>query len=152
MQPKFVQINMKNVFIVISFLLPLVGSAQNFKRCDTLRSYPFQYYSFDAKYPVSSETLKEQINKTLTPQISINGFITIRFVVNCEGKIGNFEIYEVDDFYKNTQFDKRYTSQILSFVKTLKNWKIATYQNKIYDYSTFLTFKIEHGAVTEVLP
>jgi hypothetical protein len=126
-----------------------------FKLCDSLLTDKWkpQYYSFKAKYPLSSEKLTDEVNQTLTFQPKqINGFVTIRFVVNCKGQTGNFEIYQIDNNYQNTKFEEKYIEQLLGFVKSLDGWKNAIYKDKNYDYFTYFTFKIEHGKVTEIVP
>lgn len=139
-------------------IIPVLSFAQkeSFKLCDSvlIDKWKFQYYSYDTKYPLSSEKLTEEVNKTLIyhPK-QINGFVTIRFMVNCKGQAGNFEIYQIDNSHQNTKFDEKYVEQLLIFVKALDNWKIATYNKKLkLDYYTYFTFKIEHGKVTEIVP
>lgn len=144
-------------FYVLFFVLPLLSTAQqnSYKLCDSVFTNKWKphYYSFNAKYTLSSEKLTEEVNKTLTYQSSqVNGFITIRFVVNCKGQSGNFEIYQIDNNYQIAKFEDRYIEQLLNFVKTLENWKIGTYESRKFDYYAYFTFKIEHGKVTEIVP
>ncbi|MFY7911919.1 MAG: hypothetical protein ACOVO2_20315 [Emticicia sp.] len=144
------------LFLII--LTPFFSFSQqgSFKPCSSvlLEKWKFQYYSYNTKYPLSSEKLTEQLNRTLTNQPrQINGFVTIRFVVNCEGQTGNFEIYQIDNHYQNTKFDEKYVEELLTFTKTLNDWKIAIHNKTLkVDYYTYLTFKIEHGKVTEIVP
>lgn len=42
-----------------------------------------------------------------------DGYITIRFVVNCYGQPGRFTIQEMDNTYKEYRFPDRITSQLL---------------------------------------
>jgi hypothetical protein len=118
-----------------------------------VNKWQLQYYSYDTKYPLSSEKLTEEVNQTLTFQPKqISGFVTIRFMVNCKGQTGNFETYQIDNNYQNTKFDEKYIEQLLIFIKTLDNWKIAFNKEYKMDYFTYFTFKIEHGKVTEIVP
>lgn len=138
-------------------IIPVLSFAQkeSFKLCDSLLTDKWkpQYYSFKAKYPLSSEKLTKEVNRTLTYQPKqINGFVTIRFVVNCKVQTGNFEIYQIDNNYQNIKFEDKYIEQLLGFVKSLDGWKKAIYKDKNYDYFTYFTFKIEHGKVTEIVP
>ncbi len=142
---------------LLFFLFPIMSIAQqgSFKLCDSVFTDKWkpQYYSFNTKYPLSSEKLTEEVNRTLTYQPKqMNGFITIRFVVNCKGQTGNFEIYQIDNSYQQINFEEKYIEQLLAFVKTLENWKIGTYENRKFDYYAYFTFKIECGNVTEIVP
>lgn len=143
--------------LILLLILPFLSIAQkdSFRPCNNLlleRSKP-QYYSFNTKYPLSSEKLTEEVNRTLTYQPKqMNGFITIRFVVNCKGQTGNFEIYQTDNNYQIVKFEDKYIEQLLGFVKSLDGWKKAIYKDKNYDYYTYFAFKIEYGKVTEIVP
>jgi hypothetical protein len=139
------------------FLFPILSFAQqtSFRLCDSLLTDKWkpQYYSFNTKYPLSSEKLTEEVNRTLTYQPKqMNGFVTIRFVVNCKGQTGNFEIYQIDNSYQQINFEEKYIEALLTFVKTLENWKIGTYESRKFDYYAYFTFKIEYGKVTEIVP
>lgn len=147
---------LKYIFFFFT-IIPVLSFAQkeSFKLCDSVyvNKWQLQYYSYDTKYPLSSEKLTEEVNQTLTFQPKqINGFVTIRFMVNCKGQVGNFEVYQIDNNYQNTKFDEKYIEQLLIFIKTLDNWKIAFYKEYKIDYFTYFTFKIEHGKVTEIVP
>jgi hypothetical protein len=138
-------------------LMPLLAFSQHdeFKLCDSLviERWKLQYYSLNGKYPISSENLTKQINRRLLSHPrQITGFITIRFIVNCKGLIGKYEVYQTDDNYEKIEFEHRYVEQLLGFLKSLNSWKIATYEGKSYDYYTYITFKIEKGIVTEIVP
>ena len=139
------------------FLFPILSIAQqeSFKLCDSVFTDKWkpQYYSFNVKYPLSSEKLTEEVNQVLAYRPKqINGFVTIRFAVNCKGKTGNYEIYQIDNNYQQSSFEEKYIEQLLTFVKTLENWKIGTYESRKFDYYAYFTFKIEHGKVTEIVP
>ncbi len=146
----------KNILFIL-IIIPFLSFAQKepFKLCDSILTdkWKFQYYSFKTKYPISSEKLTAKVNKTLAykPK-TLNGFVTVRFVVNCKGQTGNFEIYQINNNYEIVKFEDKYIEQILIFVKTLENWKIATYKGQKLDYYTYLSFKIENGKVIEIVP
>jgi hypothetical protein len=80
------------------------------------------------------------------------GYLTIRFVINCEGATGRFRIEEMDFKYKPSQFDKGISEQLLNIVKGLDGWIPRSANGKRYDVYQYLTFKIEAGQITEILP
>lgn len=122
------------------------------KLCDSVKYIP-QYYSVHGKYPLSSEALVKKANATVhfPTGFSSNGYITIRFVVNCMGETNCFHIYEVDNAYKTTTFPKEVTRSLLDFVKQLGNWPRRTEQQKV-NYYAYLTFRIQHGKITHIVP
>lgn len=82
-----------------------------------------------------------------------SGLIKVEFIVNCEGKPGEFSILELDENYKVRPFSSAISEQLLSFTKTLTEWNAGQNQNgeKIDTYR-FLTFKIRNGEVVEIFP
>ena len=51
-----------------------------------------------------------------------NGYIRIRFMVNCEGKIGKFSLQEMDRDYKEKRFPLEITQQLFDLVSQLDEW------------------------------
>ena len=171
---------MKN-FLFLIFLIPFLSNCQSektavskypahignvefdekiddtsFKRCLPEGSYAYQYYSGDSagiqykgeKLEIIRILEKEKIQSSK----DINGYITVRFVVNCEGKAGIFRMQQMDKEYKEKELDQKFSEQILSFTKKLNGWIPQEIQGIKVDYYQYLTFKIEHGKVSEILP
>lgn len=143
---------------IFLFLNSLNVFSQNseFKLCySTLpkNSLPL-YYSLNAKYPIASETLVQQVNKFTLTTSSQNGYITVRFFVNCKGEIGDFEVIETNNQYESAVFGKAYINEIIQFIKTLKNWPIPNYPDTkfVAEYRSYLSFRISDGKVVEIIP
>lgn len=169
---------MKNILILL-LLLPLLNYCQTaknaipkypahvgdlvfdeklddgvFKKClgDEFSS---QYYNDSKGFQFKGEKIEierklEKLNLKSTEKS--NGFITIRFVVNCEGKTGLFRIQEMNENYEEKNFDQKLTKNLLDFTKKLDGWIPKEYLGRKFDYYQYLTFKIENGKVTEILP
>ncbi|WP_313387078.1 hypothetical protein [Chishuiella sp.] len=84
-------------------------------------------------------------NKNITNE---SGLIRIQFIVNCYGETDRFRIISMDFDYKEKEFDKRITSQLLSITKNLKGW----IPKKNIDYYQYLIFKIVNGNLIEIMP
>ena len=80
------------------------------------------------------------------------GFITVRFMVNCEGETGRFRIEQLDMNYKPMKFNGAILDTIVSTTKSLDGWLPATYDNKVFDYYKYLTFKIVDNKIVDILP
>jgi hypothetical protein len=142
------------IFLLFFFPFQSIAQQGSFKLCDSLteRRKP-QYYSLKVKYPQSSEMLVEEANHVIINKSkNINGFITIRFIVNCKGLTGKYKVLQIDKNYQEVIFDHKYVEQILNFVQNLQEWKLAFYKDESIDYYTYFTFKIENGIVTEIVP
>ena len=70
------------------------------------------------------------------------GYITIRFMVNCNGETGRFRVEQLDNDYKPKKFNESFVADILSTTKSLDGWIPATYKDRKFDYYKYLTFKI----------
>lgn len=81
-----------------------------------------------------------------------NGFIRIRFVVNCEGKADRFRVLQSDYSYQEIEFDKKIVTQLTSIAKGIPNWQILYRDEVPVDYYMYLIFKITNGEIIEILP
>ena len=136
---------------------PCFAQSASFAKCNPF-NWTYYYFAFDAKYEVASETLVAAANQRLgKPKIKTNGFVTICFVVNCKGEKGNFEVLQIDDKYQAANFDKTLTDQLLEYTKPLTIWQLGYLQDdKVketpFDYYGFITFKLNDGKITEIIP
>ena len=81
-----------------------------------------------------------------------NGYIRIRFIVNCEGKAGRFRVLQSGYDYQEKEFNQEIVSQLLNITKGIENWEVF-YRNEVpVDYYMYLIFKIKDGQLTEILP
>jgi hypothetical protein len=113
-----------------------------------------EFYSLNAKHPKSSYQILDEARQFYKkPEKSgQSGFLTVRLIVNCRGEASAFQLYQIDENYKNRPFDATISSQLLDFVKKLGGWKIGTYEGKTYNYYTYLCFKIKNGNLETVAP
>lgn len=81
-----------------------------------------------------------------------SGLIRVRFIVNCEGKAGRFEILELNNDYEVKQFDSAISQQILDITKDLQDWIPGRDNGMAIDTYKYLTFKIKNGAIVEIFP
>lgn len=115
------------------------------------------YFSVDAKYPRSSETLAAEANSFLqrsNQHHKVTGYVTFRFVVDCAGfRQPMTQVLQTDAAYQKTHFSKELINELYAFVQSLKNWRTVTAPNGMQvNYFTYLTFKISNGKVVAVIP
>lgn len=125
----------------------------NFKVCNDQKC--FQYFNSPNGYPYKGEKIAvESFVKTSveTSPTNENGYITVRFIVNCEGKSGRFRIEEMSFDLEKKKFSKELVDKLLKATKELDGWIIASNGSVNFDYYQYLTFKIENGIIVEVLP
>ena len=165
---------MKHTFILILFLFAISCSQDadrnvgdipfekewdddNFHICDET-NIPQYYVRYSSDTPPGYKGEKRGLESVIlnqyhyVPSEKENGYVTIRFIVNCEGKPGRFRMEEMDFDYKAKTFDKKITGQLLDIVKNLNDW-IPRKRNDIsLDFYQYLTFRIEKGQIVKILP
>ena len=118
-----------------------------------------QYYvRYSSDTPPSYKGEKRGLEKAIFSKYSFpqsekeNGYVTIRFIVNCEGETGRFRIEEMDFAYKPQKLDEKITSQLLEIVKNLNDWIPRKSNGESLDFYQYLTFKIKKGQIIKILP
>lgn len=128
----------------------------DFKRCLPDGSYAYQYYngtSSGIQYKGEKLNIIRKLEKeNIQASEDINGYITIRFLVNCEGKTGLFRVTVIDSDYRRMHHDSQLADKLLIFTKSLDGWLPIEIEGKKVDYYQYLTYKIKHGKVSEILP
>jgi hypothetical protein len=114
------------------------------------------YFAVDGKYPRSSATLVREATAYLqrgSRKYSGSGYVTFRFVIDCAGfRQPMTQVLQTDAGYVPTHFRPELVGELFAFLKTLKDWRTATYNGYAVSYFTYLTFKISNGKVVAVIP
>src|ERR1700760_3299582 len=80
----------------------------NFQIC--FPEYINQYYGMGTSYKGGKKEIRRYFMSHFKydPAFSsINGYITIRFIINCKGQTGWFRIKQIDQYYQPANFNKR---------------------------------------------
>ena len=81
-----------------------------------------------------------------------NGYLTIRFLMNCKGDRDRYRILAINERYKPKEFSEHITNPILEAVKKMPDWQLGEHKGKIYDSYNMLTFKINDGLIIDIIP
>ena len=125
---------------------------------DSCREYNAFYYQVGGKYPESSVTTLENVHtflKTKHHSYSGSGYITFRFIVNCNGEIRreSLEVLQIDAKYIHSLFDKEFVVEITEFLFGLKKWHVPKDKKGFpFSYKAFLSFKIQNGKIVNIIP
>lgn len=131
-----------------------------FKVCMEYRILQYYNNSSGTKFNKGLREVKKIVNrefKYTTKQKNQNGYIRIRFIVNCEGKIGRFSIMELNETYLPFSFDPEIVISLFNIINSdLKNdWTPGTFNlnnSTFCDNYKHLTFKIKEGKIIDILP
>ncbi len=80
-----------------------------------------------------------------------SGFITLRFVINCEGASGEFETLEMDANYKSYNFVPGISEQLMQLAKKMDKWIPLELDGQVYDERKIITFSIQKGAIKAIM-
>ena len=125
----------------------------NFKPCH--EDLALQYYNFGKAIQYEGEKTKivRQFDAQYKPVATEeDGYVTIRFLVNCEGKTGRFRTVELDENYLEKKMNPQITNQLLNITASLDGWIVGTLEGRKYDYYQYLTFKITDGDIENIMP
>ncbi|WP_346320912.1 hypothetical protein [Chitinophaga sp. YIM B06452] len=114
-----------------------------------------EYYNLKSYY----KSHKKQIVKFLLDNfhtqdefLDQHGFLTVRFIINCNGQTGRFRLFGIDGNYQPIQFKPALSQQLLGLVKQLGGWQAPVYKEKAYDSYQYITFHIRNGKIISVSP
>ncbi len=130
---------------------PLVDTL-SFDVCDENLVYPYFHHkdlSFKGEKPAMVNKYKMLFEPTGKPG---SGYITIRFIVNCNGETGRFRVIQMDKNYHLKSFSKKLVSQLLEVTKSLQGWDVLYEDGRSYDYVRYVTFKIHEGKIMDIMP
>lgn len=114
----------------------------------------FQYYSLSL---TNSAEFKRRAQKQIlrlkpSSTLDASGYLTIRFIVNCEGKADRFRILGVDNSYKPHRFDSTLTGSLLKLIKNYDAWQPGKFEGDSVDYYQIITFRIIGSRIADILP
>lgn len=158
-------------FILLSLIIPAFAQKPTFPEnvgdipFDSLQDDPafvvcnpelvLQYYNTNAYYKDHKKEITKYLLDNFSTQDSFlnqDGFLTIRFIINCKGNTGRFRLFEMDNDYQPVHFKKALSQQLLGLVKQLSGWQPAVYKQKVYDSYQYITFRIRNGKIISISP
>lgn len=125
--------------------------SKDFKTC---KDEIYEYYNSepDGGYKYGKKALRDSVQRKYQASISESGYLTFRFVVNCQGKAGRYLVIENDLDFKPKKFNAELVSQFFSITQELKEWRPVVLENESRDYYMYITYKLLDGKIIEILP
>ena len=106
-------------------------------------------------YFINKKHFRDQLNKQFSAsQYQDSGYLNFRFLVNCEGNAGWFEVVEMNLDLEEQKLNSELVDELLEFTSNSEHWNILRYpkDNTPYNYYMYISYRIENGKVTEILP
>ncbi len=125
---------------------------QDFKVCN--ENYILQYYNTpEMPYPNGKNNFRTYIKSNyVNKNYSDSGYLNIRFIINCEGNVGRFVIHENDLNLEPHPFNEDLKNQLFRLTSEAEGWKPTYLRDENRDAYMYVSYRIEHGEITEIIP
>ncbi|MGB3468300.1 MAG: hypothetical protein WBA74_23645 [Cyclobacteriaceae bacterium] len=125
----------------------------DFKPCHEDLTYQYYNFSNGIRYTGEKAAIRRAFKRNFRPTGNgESGYLTVRFIVNCEGKTGWFRLVTMDKDYREVALSDDLTDQIMKITRELDGWLPGEFDDKPYDYYQYLTFKITNGDIEDIMP
>ncbi|WP_431132609.1 hypothetical protein [Psychroserpens mesophilus] len=117
-------------------------------------NYIAQYYNTpELPYPNGKNGFRNYINLAyVNDNYSDSGYLNIRFIINCEGEAGRFVIHENNLDLEPHTFSEDLKNQLFKLTSEAKGWKPIFLYEEARDSYMYVSYRIEHGEITEIIP
>ncbi|MBT8245302.1 MAG: hypothetical protein HKP48_08410 [Winogradskyella sp.] len=123
-----------------------------FKICN--EDYIAQYYNTqELPYPNGKNNFRKYIISSFENRnYSDSGYLNIRFIINCEGETGRFIIQSNDLDLNPKPFNTDLKNQLFKLTSEATSWKSTVIREKNRDAYMYVSYRIENGEITEIIP
>jgi len=125
---------------------------EGFEVCD--ENFILQYYNPErATYSKGKNGLRNFVlSNYKSNNYTDSGYLNIRFIINCKGEAGRYIIHENNLDLEPQIFNKDLVAQLFKITTQLKNWNPNFFHNEHRDSYMYISYRIENGEITEIIP
>ncbi len=125
----------------------------NFRVCDELNIE--EYYQVNPSYGEGMPNIRKYISahqKLLELLCEKDGYVTVRFVINCQGQTDRYRttFMSLNYTYENT-VNAELQKKIIQLTRNMGNWTPGKYDGKTYDCYQHLKFLFKNSKLVDVL-
>ncbi|WP_036151298.1 hypothetical protein [Maribacter forsetii] len=91
-------------------------------------------------------------NKYSGDSFTESGYINFRFLVNCDGNPGWFEIVQMNLDLEEKELNSEMVDSLLTFTAMPENWNTLEFREDPGNYYMYISYRIENGKVVEIIP
>lgn len=115
------------------------------------QGYIYQYYQSGARYRNERAGVRsELLNKSKVLKSIQDGYITVRFVINYQGKTDRYRLQVINSNYEYEKISQQDQKEIIKEIKSLKHWIPGVIKNKKVDSYSQVNFKIHNGKIVDI--
>lgn len=124
-----------------------------YELCDEGRIYN-TYSSAGLKaYKGSKKRFRDHIFASFNDNtFTESGYLNFRFLVNCEGNAGWFEVIQMNLDLEETTLNDELVDSLFKLTSNPQNWEIIDYYEAPRNYYMYVSYRIENGKITEIIP
>ncbi len=82
---------------------------------------------------------------------SFNGFIVVRFLVNCDGRSGRYRAQSLNFDFSPTDAPSSLLKNTLDLIKRLDTWQKSSRGESDQEYSKYINLKFKDGKIQHVI-
>lgn len=117
-------------------------------------NFILQYYNPErATYSEGKNGLRKFILSNYNSKnYTDSGYLNFRFIINCKGLAGRYVIHENNLNLEPKVFNEDLKNQLFQLTSQLKKWNPNFTHNEFRDSYMYISYRIENGKITEILP
>ncbi|TMM58700.1 hypothetical protein FEE95_04525 [Maribacter algarum] len=126
--------------------------SENFERCSDKLPVGFYHSTAPYIYKGGKPAFKSFIQNNFSGKdYDDDGYLNFRFLINCKGDIGDYEINPLNTVLEVTTLNKDLVNELSKLTLRKENWNsLKTRETR--DLYMYIIYKIENGEVVEILP
>ena len=137
----------------IGYLDPETTLLNDQELCDNQKIYATHHGAPEYAYTINKKHFRETIlSEYNSKDFKDSGYLNFRFLVNCQGKAGWFEINEMDLNLEKTNLNDKMVDKLLALTSNEKHWNTLRVKGEPKNYYMYILYRIENGKITEILP
>lgn len=125
----------------------------NFYLCDEKNI--FEYYQVNPSYKEGLKSIQAYFKNHITALnelIKTDGYLTVRFIINCKGETDRFRASFVNKNYNKVKINSDLQSKLISLFKKMGQWNPGYFEGTYFDSYKHIIFKISNGKIEEIYP
>ena len=106
-------------------------------------------------YAINKKHFRDNVTKAFNNNsYNDTGYLNFRFLVNCKGEAGWFEIIEMNLNLEEQPMNPELVDQLFKITAKPEHWNILRFKenNEAYNYYNYISYRIEDGKITEIIP
>ncbi len=126
--------------------------SEDFQRCSDKLPIGFYHSTAPHIYKNGKPTFRRHIlTNYKSTGFTDTGFLNLRFLIDCEGDLGDLEVNELTSDMELTDLSDGMVDQLVTLTMQPTNWT-SLKKKEPRDVYMYIIFKLENGKVVEILP